>query len=355
MPPRKEPICEPDFNGEILDGLKPPRLITPLDKELKCRAVVVRVVPELVGTLDGINLLAKTGVWKIPDWGREPKVNRHVLSVAEDLKECNHLSSTLVLGVYDNTIWRIDGNHRLLGFLLSGIPNMLAHCMVHYCDGHKDMYRIYKIYQRHLRTPTKDDNLKGLAETRDPLQTIKNRCKFVTYETVNDTESRRIRMSAVIRAWYDSVPYIPKHIRANIEEQAVKIEETEARKIVEFLLACKEGLSIQVPFLWKPINITLLMWLYRRLVWGEIDVESEDVEYSRLTKDEFILGMLGLQTNNYYGTLGTRELERDRFGAYTSLMSYFKKSLHSMGVKRRLTLPIKPKWPPDPTEDRKRR
>ena len=352
MPPsrRQEEELDLDPNAEIFDGLRPPRFISAFDREHGSRVVVVRVTPQLVGTLND----PKCGIWKLPNWGREPKSNDIVVSVAADLQVNPHLKSTLILGIYDNAIWKIDGNHRLLGFLTSGLPSMTAYCMFHKCTSHEDMYRIYRIYQRHIRTPTKDDNLKGFEVTHPPLKTISSKCKFVTYGSLKDYETSRIKMTSVVQAWFDSLSYLPKHVRSNIEEQAKKIDESAARKINEFLMVCKEGLTLQISVLWKQINITLLLWLYRRVVWEMVDEEHEGSDYPVLTKDEFVCGLQGLQASSYYQALFQRELEKDRLETYNSLISHFRNNLRSCGIKRRMTLP-KPNWPQDALPQNSRR
>lgn len=344
-----------DFDSdEILDGLKPPPPLTATDRATRSRSTIVRITPRLVGNLadpnGGFNGGVTGGVWKLPPWARTPKVNKTVLQVADDLKKFPHLKSTLVLGVYDGCIWKIDCNHRLLGFLYSELECITAHCIFHYCDSHEEMYEFYKIYQRHIRTPTKDDNLKGFEITHPPLKYISSKCRFVTYNSIGDDAHRRIKMSTVVQAWYDSVPYIPRHVKGNVEEQAAGLTKENAEKIVEFLLACRDGLGLDQAVLWKQVNIVLLMWLYRRLVWGETSLEEEeDQEYSTFTKDQFINGIMGLQANSYYGALHRRKLDSDRMSVYQSLINHFRNSLKDNKVKiPKLCLPTRPSWPKDP-------
>lgn len=330
---------------DVFDGTEAPPLTTPLEMEDRSRVVKIKLTPAVING------------WQTPYWQRPIRYNVKVRAMIEEMQRTPRLDSMLVVGVIKKRnrlhLFLVDGHHRKSAFNRAGIPYLNIDVKFVYVETMGEMSELYLRCQDQISRSTADNNLKGLAVTHSQLADIESECGCITYDGVRlGTSTASVSMSTIVQIWYDSLLDPPKKNVGSppksITELASGLTKKDAEKITEFVLLCKDrfGFSKHSSGLWKHINLTLCLWLYRIMVWREGWDEGED--YSRvtaLTPDQFGTGLLGLMNDRYYQTLNKKSLGSvvDRKDAYLSISRLFSSNLTACGVVSRPRLP-KPPW-----------
>jgi hypothetical protein len=131
-------------------------------------------------------------------------------------------------------------------------------------------------------------------------------------------------MEDVVRVWFDSEHEVPHHQSSTVNKQLVRqaenLTQAEAVKICEFLGACRNfTFEANRRNLWKTYNMTLCLWLYRRLVWQE----DPSIKVSKFSPEAFSTLLSGLVNEGYCARLVGKSINSrsDRVATYKEMRS----------------------------------
>src|ERR1022692_3215113 len=224
--------------------------------------------------------------WRLPDFQREVNANPKVQALKEDLKKNGGiLPGMITFGEVDGIRYLIDGQQRREGFLLSELLEGYADTRVCYFDTMAEMAREYVRLNSHLVNMKPDAILRGLEPCLPALAKRREHCGFIGYGNIRrGARSPILSMSAVIRSWAGSSPECP----CGGGKSSQTLAEEMTMEDVTLLSTCLKlmhkawGREPEYLRLWSSINLTLCLWLYRRVVVTQYSGKSE-----RLDKDQF--------------------------------------------------------------------
>lgn len=265
--------------------------------------------------------------WNPPPFQRPKKINLKVIELSEYIKGSGVLPGVIEIGILHGQKYLIDGQHRIESFLLAEIAEAL--CDVRYLtfDTMAEMGEEFVNINSRLVTFRPDDVLRGLEESSESLTLIRRKCPFVGYDQIRrGPASPLVSMSALIRCWAGSVTDVPKPASGSAPTLAKELSVEAAEVCVDFLhLADKAfGRDPEYARLWGSLNLTLCMWLYRRLC-----ITPYSPRTPKLTKDLFTKCLMSLSAATDYveWLLGRQLSERDRSPAYTRIRRAFAKRI----------------------------
>jgi hypothetical protein len=273
--------------------------------------------------------------WRIPPFQRPVRINDKVRMLAEELKADGYsISGILTLGKVtgDPSTWVVDGQHRLESFKLSGLTEVLADVRLCKFDTMAEMAGEFVRLNSALVRMRPDDVLRGLESTSPALAFIRNQCEFVGYGSIRRKDSRAavLGMSSVLRAWFGSMGETPSSGNGSSAAQmADTLDIADAQKLVPFLLTAYSAWGNDPEYyrLWGGLNLTMCMWLYRRLV---LDRDRSGVKrYASLNIPQFKQCMMAASASgDYLNWLSGRRLsDFDRSPCYTRLKAIMVKRL----------------------------
>lgn len=272
------------------------------------------------------DLIAK---WKKPPFQREFQANAKVKEVTEEIRDTSVIPGTVVLGVLDGETYLVDAQHRLRAFLMTGMKEAYAEVRTHFCDSMKQMSNEYRKINAKIRPQKPDDELRAMEFGNEALQLIRRRCSFVGYDNIRRGDSSPVvSMSRVIRAWFAATTEIPRSGGESAASRCERFLTTEANACADFLGLALPAWTRQREYsrLWAACNMTLCMWLYRRMVMGSYSAKS-----ARVDKEMFQSLLSALSADKIYmDWLGGRTLtDRDRAPGYNHVKRIFAKRLHA--------------------------
>lgn len=288
--------------------------------------------------------------WKLPPFQRPLRVNEKVKALSAKLSQDGGiLPGVITLGKLPNrdTYYKVDGQHRLEAFLLSGLPECIADVRLCQFDSMGEMADEYVALNSALVRMRPDDILRGLESSTPALQRIKRECEFVGYDQIRrgNTSGPVVGMSVVVRGWAGSAAETPTNSHNGGTAMVVEqMDDESARLLVRFLRMAYDAWGRdQSSFrLWAALNLTLCMWLYRRLV---LDRDrSGNRRYALLDDAMFkkCLMQVGADGNYADWLVGRLLSDRDRSPAFARLRTAFVKRIEDeTGEKVRL---IQPAW-----------
>ena len=272
--------------------------------------------------------------WKVPPFQRPLVVTGKVREIAEEMKTNGGvIKGVLTLGVYRGETYLCDGQHRVEAFRLSGLDEGYADVRIIDFDSLTDMAEEFAELNSSIRTMQPDDRLRALAVGCKPLQVILEGCPFVGFGSVRRTSSSSpiLSMSVVLRMWVGSAVETPASATRGAAELAKSLTVDEAERIVDFLSVVMEawGRDIEYYRLWGALNLTLMAWLWRRVVTGQYKSAT-----TRITKAQFSRCAMAVSASGQYiDWLAGRKLgDRDRSPAYQRLRQIFVRRLGEDGV-----------------------
>lgn len=295
-------------------------------------------------TVDTISLSAeRIAKWKLPGGQRPLRENAKVRELAETIKaDGGVVPGMLTLGVLDGAYWIIDGQHRLHAFALAGIKEGFADVRYFHAETMADINREFVELNSKLVSMRPDDFLRGLEGTIEALGRIRRACPFVGYDQIrrNGNGSSIVSMSAALRTWRNASADTPS-LQGGMSavELAESLVDEEVRGLIEFLTLAHNAFGREAEYarLWAALNITLCMWLYRRLV-----ITQYSPKTPRIEKGIFSKCLLSVSADSNYQDwlLGRKLGDRDRSPAYARLKSIFVKRLEQeLGKKIQLPAP----------------
>lgn len=303
--------------------------------ERKTRTVVdtILVTPEILAT------------WHSPPFQRPVRENDKVRALAEQLKHDGGVWPGIVtLGLLDGTTYVVDGQHRRAAFLISQLKEGFTDVRVHHFETMADMGEEFVLLNSQLVRMRPDDVLRGLEESMPTLQEIRSRCPFVGYDMVRRCPSAPlVSMSSAVRCWKAATMEVPSHSSHTAIELGRTLLDEEAGWMCDFLILAHEGFGRENEYarLWGVLNLTLCMWMYRKLVLTQYSSKSP-----RLSKELFKKCLMSLSADTTYvdWLLGRKMGDRDRSPAYNRIKILFGRRLEAE-LHKKVTLPAPP-WAP---------
>jgi hypothetical protein len=236
------------------------------------------------------------------------------------------IPGVLTLGMIDDGItYIIDGQHRIEAAKLSGCAECYADVRICKFESMAAMGEEFVHLNSAIVRMNSDDVLRGLEGTEPSIGVIRRRCEFVGYDNIRRTPtSALLSMATVLRCWSGSASDTPSPGHAAIKCASETTSES-AEQLSVFLLTVRSawGNDMEYSRLWGALNLTMMMWLWRRLV---IDRErSGNTRYVALSPDQFKRCAMSVSADsNYVEWLVGRAMgERDRTPCYQRLKTIF--------------------------------
>lgn len=282
--------------------------------------------------------------WKIPPFQRDCRVNAKVLALAEELKfNGGVFPGILTIGILKGTRFIVDGQHRCKAFEISELEEAYTDVRFRMYESMADMAEDFVRLNSVLVRMRPDDILRGLEGTSEALQMIRKACPFVGYDQLRrSSASPVVSMSALMRCWFGGGRDVPASVGVAAPEIAKVATVDDAERVIEFLNIVMKawGRDPEYAKLWGALNMTMCMWVYRKVV---LAPWSPNVQ--KFTKEQFAKGMGALAASgDYIEWLHGRVMsERDRSPAYRRLKSIIVKRLESESSGRKVRFP-QPAW-----------
>jgi len=192
-----------------------------------------------------------------------------------------------------------------------------------------------------------DDILRGLEQSVPALATIRRACPYVGYDMIRrGTDAPVLSMSTVLRCWRGSIGEVPGSTgHGSAQHIATTMTEEEAALLVTFLHHAFRawGRDPEYYRLWSTLNLTMAMWLYRRLV---IDRDpTGQKRHIHIGAALFEKCLMALSADPHYlaWLTGRRLSENDRSPAYTRLRAIFVRRLGEEMHASKIKMPS-PSW-----------
>lgn len=281
--------------------------------------------------------------WRVPPFQRPIRVNAKVGAMADEIKRDGvSLPGVITLGKLsrDSTLYVVDGQHRLEAFRISGLQEVIVDVRIIQFDNMGEMADEFVGLNSKLVNMRPDDILRGLEPTLPQLQRIREECEFVGYDNIrrNATGSPVVGMSSIIRCWTSSAAETPSGNMVggrSIVGAASDMDEASTGHMIKFLQLARIAWGRDPEYfrLWSNLNLTICMWLWRRLV---LDKERGVKRAIVLSEAQFKQCLMSVSADpNYVDWLHRRVLsDRDRGPAYAKLRTIFSRRLISEGVVR---------------------
>lgn len=290
--------------------------------------------------------------WKIPPFQRPLRTNAKVLSLAEVMRqEGGSIPGVVTLGhiANDKTVWLVDGQHRAEAFKLSGLPECIADVRMCSFDSMAEMAEEFVGLNSALVKMRPDDILRGLEGSNAALKFIREHCEFVGYDQIrrNSSTAPAVSMSALLRCWASSAGETPggaqRQIPAHVH--AASLDRLAAEKLVVFLQVARAawGGDVEYARLWGALNLTICMWLWRRLV---LEEERGVKRFVRLTPEQFKKCLMSVSASSDYNDwLRGRVMgDRDRSPCYARLKAIFVARLQDESRDKKKPMMPLPAW-----------
>lgn len=285
--------------------------------------------------------------WKKPPFQREMRPTLKVLQMADQIKTDEEMKGVITLGKINGhqTVYVVDGQHRIWGARKSGLREVMADVRIMTFDTMADMADEYVRLNSHVLSMRPDDILRGYEETQTLLKLIRARCEFVGYDQVRRGPSNPILgMSVALRSWFGSAKDNPTTSGVSASRLADVMEANDIGNLITFLQIAEGawGRDPEYSRLWGGLNLTMTMWMWRRVVKKE--GLTANMRHALLTEPQFKKCLMRTSAaSNYLDWLVGRTMnERDRAPCYARLIAIFTRSLEDQGV-RNTKMP-RPPW-----------
>jgi len=304
-------------------------------------------------TMDTIAVDLRTvNGWRIPPFQRPLRVNDKVRAIAEAITaDGGVIPGVLTIGKIpagrDSGEYLIDGQHRIEAFRMSGADT--AYADVRYVEfiDMADMGDEFVALNSRIVNMRPDDVLRGLEGSTETLRLIREACPFVGYDNVrrNGNTSPMLSMSTVLRVWEGSATETPVSINRSAMQLAKDMTHESATQCRIFLQMALEawGREEASKRLWGALNMSLCMWLWRRLV---LDKERRGTRrYVSLTSDRYKKCLMSLAANADYNDwlMGRALGDRDRPAAYARIKGIMSRRILEEKWESKVSMPS-PAW-----------
>lgn len=268
-------------------------------------------------------------LWKEPPFQRPMKLNPALFHYRDLLKQEGGVfpGTPIQLGIWEKETYLVDGRHRREAFKQSGLEEGICNVVyTEYVDGPEGLAQMAKDflgYQTWINRMTPDDAMRGIMQWSEPLQIITRRCPFVGFCMVRRSpKAPLLSMAATLRAWFCSALESPSYGGLSAAKLATELTVEEANLMCDFLKLVHDawGDDLEYSRLWGNLNLTLCMWLYRRLV-----ITPYSMKTQKITKEMFTKLLMSLTADRHYydWLLGHVLRERDRSPCYQRIKAIF--------------------------------
>lgn len=293
---------------------EPAQKLTLVNRNTNTRVEVITFTPE------------RAKEWKIPSFQRPLKVNEKVRALADSIaRDGGVLPGILTFGVLEGAQYLVDGQHRREAFLMSGKPDGYADARFMDFDSMAHMADEYVRLNSALVKMSPDDILRGLEPSIDTLKSIRKACPFVGYSASRNTErSPILSMSRTLRSWSMASLDVPAGAKSAVSF-VQEMDVTKTNELIAFLTAALDawGRDLEYERLWSSLNLTLCMWLYKRMV-----VTSWSAKSTRMDLEMFRLCLVALVNEKYVDWLQGKLLsDIHRAPAYARIATIMKERL----------------------------
>lgn len=233
-----------------------------------------RITPELAAT------------WLKPDFQRPVINTKKVNEFAEELKHNGgKLSGVIILGLLDGKLYKVDAQHRLMSFKLSGLLECWGYVVVMQFDSMGAMGEEYTRLSDALNRQKPDDVLRAKEGSNTALALLRELCPFIGYGNAHASGKITLSMSKAIRTWFSARPATPRSGGVSARDMAKIITAEDAEVAAGFFQACFRAWGKKPDYmrLWGTLNMTVCAWLYQRVVLGDVQGYSTD----RLSSNQF--------------------------------------------------------------------
>lgn len=269
--------------------------------------------------------------WRIPGFQRPVRVNDKVKALAESLKEDGGIiSGVITIGslVGSAVHYVVDGQHRLEGFRISELKECIADVRSMVFESMADMAEEFVDLNTALVKMRPDDVLRGLEGSSPGMKAIRSMCPFVGYDQIRrgTGSSSLLSMSATIRCWVGSSTETPGGGNSGRSAAQLGREiEDHPSDLIAFLLLARQAWGDDHAYfrLWSNLNLTICMWMWRRLV---LDQERRgNKRFVKLTHDQFKKCLMATSADSSYldWLVGRNLGDRDRSPCYRRLRQIF--------------------------------
>jgi hypothetical protein len=295
----------------------------------------------------------ETKQWKIPPFQRPLRINDKVRLLAEQIKSDENIPGVITIGHLklkneSEAVYIVDGQHRIEAFNLSGVSLVTADVRAVDFTTMAEMADEFVLLNSSLVRMRPDDVLRGLEASTPALSKIRKACNFVGYDQIrrSSTTSPVVGMSALLRCWNSGSRETPSGAAGgSAASLAQNIDDQSVSNLITFLAVAYESWGRDPEFyrLWANLNLTLCMWMWRKLV---IDRERPGSKrYLILNIPEFKSCLMAVSAKaDYSEWLVNRNLsDRDRSPCYARLKSIFVRRLSEIKKDKKILLP-QPEW-----------
>jgi hypothetical protein len=287
--------------------------------------------------------------WQTPVCQRPLKVNSKVRAIAEELKNnggvINGVLTLGTIGGKPRPVYLLDGQHRCEAVKISELDEAIADVRIVDYDNLTDMGDDWVKLNSPIVRLTPDDTLHALENSIPALSYIRTSCPFVGYSNVRRNEtSALVSMSVVIRCWHtaqsENLPTATHEAGQLLARDLVKFE---YERLVVFLQMCRVawGNDHEYARLWGTLNLTLCMWLYRRLVVPAVKGQKRHII---MTPEQFKKCLMSLSASSTYldWLMGRKLSDRDRTPAFARIKRLFADRIEA-DTQQKVKLP-QPAW-----------
>jgi len=290
--------------------------------------------------------------WQLPPCQRPLRINERVRCLAEEIKcDGGVVEGVITLGKVgkDPAIYIVDGQHRLEAFKISGLGEALADFRLCNFDTMGELAEEYVRLNSALVRMRPDDILRGLEAYTPSLKAIREACDFVGYDYIRrgNRGSAMVSMSALLRCWHASAQETPNSGQGmSAQSIAETLEPLGVQQLVAFMAIVHAawGREPENYRLWGNLNLTVCMWIYRRLVLQEVPLSSSR-RTMRLNVNQFKQCMMSLAASaDYIDWLLGRQLgERDRGPCYSRVKAIMARRIQDEKGGMKVVL-LQPAW-----------
>lgn len=285
--------------------------------------------------------------WLVPPFQRPLRVNDKVRALAEQLKsDGGVIPGVITLGQLDGkaAVYIVDGQHRVEGFRISNLEECIADVRLCRFDDMADMADEFVLLNTAIVRMRPDDVLRGMESSLPALQKIRNDCPWIGYDQIRRSGDTGpvVSMSVVLKAWLGSLPDTPGPGKGAAMHLARDMEMQSTAQLVMFMQIAfaSWGRDLSQSRLWAALNMTLCMWLFRRLV---LDRDNQgEKRNTRIDAALFKKCLMSVAADaDYHDWLQGRLMrDRDRSPAYARLKAIFAKRIQNeSGTKAKLPAP----------------
>jgi len=284
------------------------------------RALATTVMDTIVVTEESIK------TWKVPPFQRPLRINAKVYSIRDEIISTGVIPGVITLGRLDGVLYRLDGQHRLESFLLSGLLEGYVDVRIIQFNTMAEMGLEFIRLNSSISPFTPNDILRSMESSCAPMAYIRKCCPFVGYSNIRRGVGNAIvSMSALIRCWRMSSSETPISRRESAVKSATDLSMQDAKELVEFLQIADSawGRDREYQRLWGGLNLTMCLWLFRRTVLHPPTEKAKRVK--AISRELFKNCLMSLSASSSYldWLVGRQMSERDRSPAYSRIKAIF--------------------------------